>query len=231
MTSALLFPDMAELPGFNFPEPLCEKYRPTRIADFAGLSETKRTLQGFVFNPRAIGLLFVGPAGTGKTSMGITLARELSGFLHHIPAGQCTVEAIRELAFSCHYFPPSGFQRHIILIDEADLMSLPAQNAILSYLDGTNTIPDTVWIFTCNATDRLADRFLSRCRNLPFSTYGIQADAAELLERVWSQETDAPAPNFTRIIKEENGNVRAALATLDSKLDAIRTQKGHHENK
>lgn len=222
MTPALLFPEMAELPGLAFPEPLCEKYRPTRIADFAGLAETKKTLLGFVANPRAIGLLFCGPAGTGKTSMAIALAREVQGFLHHVPAGQCTVEAIRELAFSCHYYPPAGFKRHVIVIDEADQMSAAAHLACLSYLDGTSTIPDCVWIFTCNATDRLQDRFLSRCRNLPFSTYGIQADAAKLLETVWQRETDAPAPNFARIIKEQNGDIRAALSILDSKLDALR---------
>lgn len=222
MTSSLLFPDMAALPGFDFPQPLSEKYRPMRIAEFAGLTETKRTLAGFAANPRSIGLLFCGSAGTGKTSMGIALAREVDGFLHHVSAGNCTVEAIRDLAFSCHYCPPPNFKRHVILIDEADQMSPAAQLACLSYLDGTATIPDTVWVFTCNSTDRLQDRFLSRCRNLPFSTYGIQSDAAKLLETVWTTETDAPAPNFARIIKENNGNVRAALSVLDSRLDAIR---------
>jgi DNA polymerase III gamma/tau subunit len=222
MTPALLFPDMAELPGFAFPEPLCEKYRPRTIADFAGLAETKKTLLGFVSNPRAIGLLFVGPAGTGKTSMGIALSRAIGGFIHHVKAGECSVDKVRELAFSCHYYPPPGFKFHVILVDEMDLASLPAQNAILSYLDGTSTIPQTIWVFTCNSTERLADRFLSRCRNLAFSTYGIQADATKLLERVWSAETDAPTPNMARLIKEQNGNIRAALSILDSKLDALK---------
>lgn len=222
MTSSLLFPDMAPMPGFEFPQPLCEKYRPARIADFAGLAETKKTLAGFVANPRAIGLLFVGPAGTGKTSMAIAVAREMAGFIHHVPSGMCTVDKVRELAFSCHYFPPAGFRKNVVIVDEADQMSVAAQLACLSYLDGTSTIPETVWIFTCNATDRLQDRFLSRCRNLAFSTYGIQSDATKLLETVWQAETDAPAPNMARIIKEQNGNVRAALSILDSKLDALK---------
>jgi len=99
-------------------------------------------------------------------------------------------------------------------------MSTAAQLAILSNLDGTATIPDTVWIFTCNATDRLADRFLSRNRVLQFSTYGIQSAAAKLLESVWAQEvgTGIEPPNCARIIKENNGNVRAALMALEMKI-------------
>ena len=123
------------------------------------------------------------------------------------------------MAFSCHYYPPAGFARHVIIVDEADLMSIAAQNAVLSYLDGTNTIPDTVWIFTANATDRLADRFVHRNLVLPFSTYAIQADAAKLLERVWDAEApEQPKPNFARIIKEQTGNIRAALAVVESML-------------
>lgn len=224
MTSSLLFPDLAPLPGFDFPEPLSDKYRPRRIAEFAGLAEPKKILSGFASNPRNCGFLFVGPAGTGKTSMGMALASEIAGFMHHIPAQKCTVDAVERTAFSCHYCPPPGFKRHVILIDEADLMSLAAQNAILSYLDGTNTIPDTVWVFTCNDTERLAPRFLSRNRVLNFSTYAIQAEAAELLEIVWTREAspEIPRPNFARIIKDATGNIREALANLETRLDAAR---------
>ena len=224
MTSCLLFPDMAPPPMFNFPEPLSDKYRPMRIAEFAGLSEPKKILTGFATSPRNCGFLFVGPAGTGKTSMGLALASEVSGFVHHVTAGNCTVDAIRQLAFACWYVPPVGYKRHIILIDEVDLARIDAQNALLSYLDGTNTIPDTVFVFTCNATDRLEPRFMSRNRVLKFSTYGIQEEAARLLEHVWTKEAPigVDLPNFARIIKEENGNVRAALATIETKLDAAR---------
>jgi replication-associated recombination protein RarA len=208
--------------GLGFPVPLSEKYRPARIADFAGLSEPKKILAGFVRNPSNCGFLFVGPAGTGKTSMGIALAGELQAFIHHVPAQECTVEMVRKLAFDCNYYPPMGYKRHLILIDEADLMSGPAQNAILSKLDGTEPVPDTVWVFTCNGTDRLAERFLSRNKVLNFSTYGIQADAAQLLESVWNHEApQAEKPNFARIIKDATGNVRSALMTLEMKMLAV----------
>lgn len=224
MLNSLLFPELEPLPGFSFPEPLTDRYRPRRIADFAGLSEPKRILSGFLLAPRNCGFLFVGSPGTGKTSMAQAVAAELSGFVHHVPAGQCTVDVIRGLAFSCWYCPPDGFKRHVIIVDEADLMSAAAQNAVLSHLDGTATLPDTVWLFTCNSTERLEERFQSRNRVLKFSTYAIQEEAAALLERVWDQEASPaiPRPNFARIIKDETGNVRAALATLEMKLDAAR---------
>lgn len=92
MTSTLLFPDMVEpQSGFDFPITLAEKYRPTRIEDFAGLSEPKKILRGFATNPRNAAFLFCGPAGTGKTSMGLALASAIGGFLHHIPAGSRVV--------------------------------------------------------------------------------------------------------------------------------------------
>lgn len=217
----LLFPEMADTQsGLAFPKPLSEKYRPSAIASFAGLAEPKRILSGFVRTPSNCGFIFLGSAGTGKTSMALALASELRAFVHHIPAQTCTVESIARVSFSCNYYPPAGFTRHLVLVDEADQMSAAAQLALLSKLDGTDPVPDTIWVFTCNATDRLQERFLSRNRVLNFSTYAIQSDAAALLESVWTAEAPAtaPRPNFARLIKDATGNVRAALMELELKL-------------
>ena len=221
-SQTLLFADMDAQPALSFADPMYTRYRPQAIADFCGLAEVKRSLAGFVAKPRDCGLLFVGPAGTGKTSMALALAHELRAIRHHVSAQECTVDRVRELAFTCRYYPPMGYERHIVIVDEADLMSAAAQNALLSKLDGTDTIEKCTWVFTCNSTERLHERFVSRCRQLAFSTYGIQSDAAKLLERIWQAEAPTQtALNFARLIKEQNGNIRAAISILESKLDAI----------
>jgi len=92
-------------------------------------------------------------------------------------------------------------------------MSDAAQVSLLSKLDSTNFPPQTIFIFTCNDSTRLEPRFLSRLSVLEFSSYGIAKDAADLLARVWDSETSPTSekPNFQRIVKESNNNVREAL--------------------
>ena len=122
----------------------------------------------------------------------------------------------------CHYAPmyPSGARMHLVLIDEADHMTQPAQLALLSKLDATAFPPATVFVFTANATDGLEKRFLSRCRVLEFSSYGIAAEAASLLALVWESEApkEATAPDFKRLVKDSTNNVRDALNRLELEI-------------
>jgi hypothetical protein len=92
----------------------------------------------------------------------------------------------------------------------------------LSKLDATDAPPCNIWVFTCNATDGLEPRFLSRTRQLEFSSYGLANDAAWLLDSIWQRESHgAAAPNFTRIVKESANNLRDALMYLETELLAI----------
>jgi len=206
--------------GFQYPEPLTEKYRPRKIASFVGLEKSRRILAKFAANPYSASWLFVGPPGTGKTTMGLALADELRAELHHIPSQQCTVDAIHDTVRRCWYVPQAG-TFHLVLVDEADRMTPAAQLALLSKLDSTAFPPQTVFVFTCNSTDGLEPRFLSRCRVLEFSSYGTAEEIASLLRAVWDAETDTPAdgpPNFARIVKDSHNNVRDALMRLELEI-------------
>lgn len=115
--------------------------------------------------------------------------------------------------------PFSGFRFHLVLVDEADRMTPAAQVSFLSKLDATDFPPNTIFVFTCNSTDGLEKRFLSRCRVLEFSSYGIAAEVQTLLSHIWETEIGAAEkPNFARIVKESCNNVRDALMTLEVEI-------------
>lgn len=194
-----------------------EQYRPRKVSEFIGLSKPKEKMLQLIQRPRSSAWLFVGPSGMGKTTLALAVAEELGAELHHIPSQKCTVDAVDSIRRKCAYLPMLGKGFHLVLVDEADSMSRAAQDALLSLLDSTARPENTIFIFTCNEVDSLQVRFKSRCFPLEFSSYGVAKDAALLLENIWSVEAspDSPAPNFARIVKESNNNIRAALMELE----------------
>jgi replication-associated recombination protein RarA len=212
-------PEQADL---LFPPPFTERYRPRCMADFVGLAKPKLICQQIAAAPSrfGVGWLFLGPSGTGKTTMAAALAEMIPAEVHHVPSQECDVATLERHTRSCQYLPMNGKKWHLILVDEADQMSTAAQLYCLSKLDGTATLPNTLWVFTCNSIDRFQDRFLSRVKTVDFSSYGIAAQAAALLERVWNENAPdgSQIPNFARIVKESNNNVRDSLMRLELEL-------------
>jgi replication factor C small subunit len=208
-------------PTLAFPQSFAEKYRPRSIAEFVSLEKPKKILATFAKSPYPSAWLFVGPSGVGKTSMAQALCAEIGGELHHIPSQKCTVDAIEKACHDCHYLPfsPGGF--HIVLCDEADRMTNAAQLALLSKLDATAFPPNTIFVFTCNSTDGLEPRFLSRCRTIEFSSYGMAGEIAAYLDKVWHAEGgNGNAPDLARLTKDSRNNVRDALMKLEVELMA-----------
>ena len=56
-----------------------EKYRPETFREFKGHDAIKERAEAFVKNKNMPHLIFAGPAGVGKTSLALVIARELYG--------------------------------------------------------------------------------------------------------------------------------------------------------
>ena len=211
--------------GLSFPASLSEKYRPHSLQDFVGLEKPRKVLAKFAENPFPnAAFLFVGPSGTGKTSMALALCKAIHGELHHIPSQQANVSTIEEVTRMCWYIPRNGQKSlHVVLIDEIDAASKAAHLALLSKTDGTAFPPSTVFVATCNSTENLEPRFLSRFMQLQFSSHGMAKEAASLLERIWIAEAGQTSeqPNFLRMVQDSKNNVRDAVNSLQVELLAL----------
>ena len=76
-----------------------------------------------------------------------------------------------------------------------------------------------MFIFTCNSTDGLEPRFLSRCRVIEFSSYGLANEIASYLDTIWHAEGgNGNAPDLVRLAKDSRNNVRDCLMRLEVEL-------------
>jgi Cdc6-like AAA superfamily ATPase len=203
--------------GLGFAASLTDAYKPQSIAEFVGLEKQKKILSNLAANPRQCALLFQGAPGTGKTSMAFAFAESIQGEVHHIGSQEATIETVKSTVQTCNYVPMAGRKFHVIIMDEADRMSPAVQLYLLSKLDGSEPVPCTIWILTCNAVDTFQDRFLSRLLQLPkFNGYGSGDGIRTLLGRIWSERAGAaPLPDLSSV---PTSNVREALQWLEVQL-------------
>lgn len=206
--------------GLSFPVALSEKYRPRLLNDFIGLEKPKRIMQKFAENPYPSAWIFYGASGTGKSTMATALANVVAAEMHHIGSQTCNLETIENVVRICHYMPTTDKRFHIVVCDEFDKSSKAAQLFLLSKLDSTSPVPNTIWIFTANTLEGLEDRFLSRCRQIEFSSHGLARETAQLLETIWERETGEKPEgiNLLRLVQNAHNNVRESLMSLETEL-------------
>jgi len=151
--------------------------------------------------------------------MALAFAAAIPAEIHLLPANELTRDNVARLWNACQRVPKAGLRMHLILVDQADTLHKNQQIDLRSKIDGPESLGHVIWVFTATPTTNLDAGFRSRCLQIKFSTYGNSKAATELLERVWHSEAPAsPPPNFARIVKEANGNIRAALMEIECRV-------------
>jgi len=152
-----------------------EKYRPEKLDEIIDQKEIIRGLKNLIKNPEEIPhLLFAGPAGVGKTTTALCVAKGLLGeewqrdTLELNASDERGIKMVRERVkeFAAVMKLTTGNKEdnrpfRIIILDEADEMTPEAQTALRRIIEDSSRT--TRFIFICNYLSQIIEPIQSRC--------------------------------------------------------------------
>lgn len=88
--------------------------------------------------------------------MALALGEMIPAEIHHVPSQECDLGNLERVCRTCQYVPAMGKRVHLVIVDEADQMTAAAQLFLLSKLDSTGQLPNTIYskkpaLHACNS--------------------------------------------------------------------------------
>jgi len=207
-----------------------EKYRPRKLADVIGQQSIVERLTAYVRTRSMPHMLFAGPAGSGKTTCAIALARELYGdqwrdcLIELNASDERGIDIVRgKLKDFARAASFGGADFKIIFLDEADSLTSDAQAALRRTMERyTQTCR---FILSCNYSSKIIEPIQSRCAVFRFRPLG-EEDVKEYLKRIaGAEKIDLTQDGVEAVCEQAAGDLRKATnilqaaASLGRKID------------
>ena len=196
-----------------------ERYRPKNLDDVVGQKHVTERLKAYVRSGNMPHLLLTGPAGTGKTTCSLALAKEMFGgewkgnFIELNASDERGIDVVRgKIKEFARTAPLGKADFKIIFMDEADALTSDAQAALRRTMERYSKI--CRFILSCNYASKIIDPIQSRCAVFRFSPLTSEAVKEYLMKIVTSENVKIDDKALDALVHVARGDMRRAINSL-----------------
>lgn len=205
--------------------PWVEKYRPKSFSEIVSQNIAINNLTELVLKQDIPHMIFTGPAGTGKTSTALIIARSMVGennyhrnVLELNASDTVRMDYVRTVIknFIDHSMIIKNKSLKFVILDEADNIPGQVQQALRRIIEKTST--SVKFILLCNYINKIIDPIISRCAVFRFANLSKEM-IIKRLKFISKQENlkipkDKSDEFYATLYFISGGDLRKAINTL-----------------
>eukprot|EP01064_Diplonema_japonicum_P034802 TRINITY_DN7341_c0_g1_i1.p1 TRINITY_DN7341_c0_g1~~TRINITY_DN7341_c0_g1_i1.p1 ORF type:complete len:360 (+),score=69.59 TRINITY_DN7341_c0_g1_i1:51-1082(+) len=203
--------------------PWIEKYRPSTVDEILSHTEIISTITKLADSHQLPHLLLYGPAGTGKTSTVMAMARRIykeqlrSNVLELNASDERGIEVVRnqikDFSSTKQLFGKRDSFK-LVILDEADQMTHEAQAALRRVIELYTQ--NVRFCIICNYVDKIIPAIQSRCTRFRFGPLNKKMVVGRLREIAINEKTAFTDEALSAVYKLSGGDMRKGLNILQA---------------
>jgi len=198
-----------------------EKFRPSKFSDVVGQDAIIKRVEALTNSLNIPHLLFAGPAGTGKSTLALTVVKELfkenwkENYLELNASDERGINIVREKVKNFARTKSLGnVPFKVIFLDEADALTPEAQQALRRTME--NYSATCRFVFSCNYSSKIIDPIQSRCVIFRFKLLE-KKDIEKVILKIAESENLTIKPESIEVLYEgSEGDCRKSINILQS---------------